>query len=104
MRIPLLLLVLCGGLAAVAAGTNLWPDSDFEQSGSVGEARSGSKSGHLLVTEKVHWRHVGLRKIKVEPFATYELAAWVKGRAEGGSCYALYSYSYNCYGWFNGGD
>ena len=43
MRIPLFLLVLGSGLTALAAGTNLWPDSDFELSGLVGEARSGTE-------------------------------------------------------------
>ena len=102
MRIPLFLLVLGSGLTALAAGTNLWPDSDFELSGLVGEARSGTKACHLSVDERVYWRHAGLRKIEVEPFATYELTAWVKGKAEDRPGTALYAYSYNCYGWFNG--
>ena len=102
MRIPLFLLVLGSGLTALAAGANLWPDSDFELSGLVGEARSGTKACHLSVDERVYWRHAGLRKIEVEPFATYELTAWVKGKAEDRPGTALYAYSYNCYGWFNG--
>ena len=102
MRIPLFLLVLGSSLATLAAGANLWPDGDFELSGLVGEARSGTKACHLSVNERVYWRHAGLRKLNVEPFATYELTAWVKGKAEDRPCTALYAYSYNCYGWFNG--
>lgn len=103
MRLFLFLLVFVGAVS-LWGQTNLWPDGGFESSGVAGAARSGSKAGFLSTSEKVHWRHFGLRKLEVEPFATYELTAWIKGKMGAGKCTPLFSYSYNCYGWFNGGD
>ena len=67
----------------------------------VWSAGAATKACHLSVNERVYWRHAGLRKLNVEPFATYELTAWVR-QGEDRPCTALYAYSYNCYGWFNG--
>ena len=95
-----LLAVLFGTLVFGQQAENLWIDGGFEANGVPG-GRSGN-CGRLQSDTKVHWKSIYQRTIKVTPFATYELSAYVKG--ETGNALALYSYNYNCYGWYGAGD
>lgn len=99
----LLLATFCA--AAAADGNNLWPDPGFENMGVVGKAHSGERFGTLSVNERVHWRHAYHRRLTVTPFTTYEVRAVAKAdfAANAAPPQALYSYSYNCYGWFASG-
>ena len=94
-----ILLVLLGTFVFGQVAVNLWNDGDFEAKGVPG-GRSGN-CGVLKSDVKVHWKNLDERKIAVKQFATYELSAYVKG--EKGNAFALYTYNYNCYGWFNAG-
>ena len=97
----IILLVAILGTLVFGQGTgNLWENGDFEAKGVPG-GRSG-KCGVLKSDVKVHWKNLDQRKIAVTPFATYELSAYVKG--EQGKAQALYSYNYNCFGWFCAGS
>ena len=95
-----LLAVLLGTLVFGQQAENLWIDGGFEANGVPG-GRNGN-CGRLQSDTKVHWKSIYQRTIKVTPFATYELSAYVKG--ETGNALALYSYNYNCYGWYGAGD
>ena len=94
-----LLLLLWGALVYGQGPVNLWTNGDFEAKGVPG-GRSGN-CGVLKSDVKVHWKNLDERKIAVKPFATYELSAYVKG--EKGNAFALYTYNFNCYGWFSAG-
>lgn len=90
---------VAGMMAGTAwAGPNIFPDPGFEARGEGPQAHSGSKCWVLRVGAKEHWRSLG-GDLAVEPFATYQATAWVKGKAETGGLYALYSYGWNSYGW-----
>ena len=95
-----LLAVLLGTLVFGQQAENLWGDGGFDANGVPG-GRSGN-CGVLKSDTKVHWKSIYQRTIKVTPFATYELSAYVKG--ETGNAFALYTYNFNCYGWFGAGE
>ena len=95
-----LLVVLLAAAVFGQQAVNLWEGGDFEANGVPG-GRSGN-CGHLQSDVKVHWKNINQRQINVKRYATYELSAYVKG--EQGNALALYSYNYNCYGWFGAGD
>ena len=95
-----LLVVLLAAAVFGQQGVNLWEGGDFEANGVPG-GRSG-KCGHLQSDVKVHWKSINQRQINVKRYATYELSAYVKG--EQGNALALYTYNFNCYGWFGAGD
>lgn len=90
---------LCmAALLAPARGQNLFPDPGFEAGGTPGVGRGGTRAGVLRVQERQHWAALG-GDLAVEPFATYRATAFVKGAMTSGTGYALYSYSWNSYGW-----
>ena len=93
-----LLVVLLAAAVFGQQGVNLWEGGDFEANGVPG-GRSGN-CGTLKSDAKIHWKSMGLRILKVNRYATYELSAYVKGNG----VIALYSYNYNCYGWFCAGE
>jgi len=93
--------MLWSGLAlvgTVASGQNLVADPGFEASGSAGPAHSGARAGVLTVAARQHWAALG-GDLTAEPFATYQAKGFVKGVTSSGTGYALYSYSWNSYGW-----
>ena len=96
----------CVGLlfGLAAAGQNLFPDPGFEASGVPAAAvHGGSRCGVLKAGARQHWLSIG-GDLTVEPFATYQAKGFVKGAMTSGSGHALYSYSWNSYGWaFAGG-
>jgi len=87
---------------ALALGTvgaqNIYPDPGFETSGDSGAAHTGGKAGHLKVGEQNHWVPLG-GAITVEPFATYRVTVWAKGKAAKGTIYAPYCYEWNNFEW-----
>ena len=99
-KLAILLIAFLGTLVYGQASGNLWENGDFEIRGVPG-GRSGN-CGVLRSDVKVHWKYLDHRKIAVKPFATYELSAYVKG--EKGNALALYSFNYNCFGWFCAGS
>ncbi|MDI9603373.1 MAG: DUF4838 domain-containing protein [Acidobacteriota bacterium] len=86
-------------ISALPAGAqNLFADPSFEATGVAGQARSGEKAGHLALAQPAHW--VALPgALAVEPYATYQATAWVKGRVDGGAALALYAYEWDSYVW-----
>jgi hypothetical protein len=93
-----LLLAVATVLACGAWAQNIYPDPGFEQSGTPGVARTGEKAGHLKVEAENHWVPLG-GEIKVEPFATYRVTVWAKGRAAKGTIYAPYTYEWDNFVW-----
>ena len=86
-------------LSLAAAAQNLFPDPGFEATGStVDAAHGGARCGVLKAGARKHWIALG-GDLAVEPFATYKATAYVKGAMTSGTGYALYSYSWNSYGW-----
>jgi hypothetical protein len=84
---------------AVVAAQNLFPDPGFEATGAVvAAAHGGARCGVLKAGARQHWLALG-GDLTVEPFATYRAKAFVKGAMSSGTGYALYSYSWNSYGW-----
>jgi hypothetical protein len=81
-----------------ASAVNIYPDPGFEASGEAGVAHTGEKAGHLRVGEQNHWVPLG-GQIKVEPFATYRVTVWAKGRAAKGTIYAPYCYEWDNFEW-----
>lgn len=77
---------------------NLYPDPSFEETGEPGVARTGERAGHLRVAAEEHWVALG-GTIEVEPFATYRVTVWAKGRAAKGTMYAPYCYEWNNFVW-----
>ncbi len=99
-------LLLSSFCVTAAANTdNLWADPGFEAMGVAGNAHSGERAGVLSVDKKVHWQHAFHQRLAVTPFTTYEARAVAKADLAAGSgpAQALFSYSYNCYGWFGSG-
>ena len=91
--------VTMGLVVSVAVGAeNLYPDGGFERTGLAGEARSGTRAGHLAVGALAHWRTIG-GAFPVEPFATYRATAWAKAKVGQGAANALYVYQWDSYVW-----
>lgn len=86
-------------ISALPAGAqNLFADPSFEATGVIGEARTGQRAGHLVLTAPAHWVALPGR-LEVEPYATYRATGWVKGAVEGGAAQALYAYEWDSYVW-----
>ncbi len=83
---------------AMEPGKNVFPDPGFEQTGVLGTARTGQRSGHLRVGTKQHWLCIGGR-LDVEPFATYRATGFVKARVGTGALFGLYVYTWNSFDW-----
>jgi len=97
-HLPAFLAALAVAAACSAGAENVDPDPGFEVSGEAGTARTGEKAGHLKVVEQNHWVALG-GQTKVEPFATYRVTVWAKGRAAKGTIYAPYCYEWDNFEW-----
>jgi hypothetical protein len=93
--------VMVAGLSLLLAGVqaqNIYPAPGFEETGDPGVARTGQRAGHLKVGAEQHWVELG-GTIDVEPFATYRVTVWAKGKAAKGTIYAPYCYEWNNFEW-----
>ncbi|MBM3498510.1 MAG: DUF4838 domain-containing protein [Armatimonadetes bacterium] len=91
--LPLVAILTCPSWAE-----NIYLDPGFEASGEPGVARTGEKAGCLRVAAESHWVALG-GSIEVEPFATYRVTVWAKGRAARGTIIAPYCYEWNNFEW-----
>ena len=85
-------------LACTAQAAALFPDSSFERTGNSSEGRGGGRCLTVSSQARTRWRGSRSYKLKIEPFAQYQVVGYAKATGKG-ELKALLGYGWNSYDW-----